>query len=87
MQQQGPLEPQQQGPLEPQQQGPLEPQQQGPLEPPSILATWKEVSKADIYNFLAICLHIGPVKKPQTSDYWSVNAGTHTSFAAQIMSR
>ena len=62
-------------------------QQQGPLEPRSIFATWKEVSKADIYNFLAICLHMGLVRKPQISDYWSVNAGVHSSYAAQIMSR
>ena len=62
-------------------------QKQGPLDPRSIFATWREVSKADIYNFLAICLHMGLVKKPQINDYWSVNPGTHTSYATQVMSR
>ena len=47
----------------------------------------KKVTVDDIKKFLAVCLHMGLVRKPKITDYWSIHAGTHSSYAPQIMPR
>ena len=64
-----------------------EQQSKGPLPPKSMWSTWKPVTLADMKNFLAICIHMGIVKKPTINDYWSSTASIHTSYASQVMGR
>ena len=64
-----------------------EKQRGGPLPAKSLWSSWKSVTMADVKNFLAICIHMGLVRKPAINDYWSTDAPIYTAYASQIMSR
>ncbi|KAK7097638.1 piggyBac transposable element-derived protein 4-like [Littorina saxatilis] len=59
----------------------------GTLPPKSAWARWKPVTIPDMRNFFACCIHMGIVKKPRMSDYWSRHPALHASYCSQLMSR
>ena len=59
----------------------------GNLSRRSIFRTWKPVSLEEMTKFLSILIHMGLVKKPQITDYWSTHPALSTTFASRLLKR
>ncbi|XP_025101120.1 piggyBac transposable element-derived protein 4-like [Pomacea canaliculata] len=53
----------------------------------SKINTWKSVQIHEVYNFLAIIVHMSVVHKPRISDYWAKRPFLQTTFPSRIMKR
>ena len=57
------------------------------LKKKSTWHNWMPVKLHEIYAFLALVLHMGIVRLPKISDYWSTDSFLKTEFSRGIMSR
>ncbi|GFO08101.1 PiggyBac transposase uribo2 [Plakobranchus ocellatus] len=48
---------------------------------------WTPVTLREMWNFIAICIHMGLDKKPTLHDYWTRHPVLHFSFAPKVMVR
>lgn len=48
---------------------------------------WTPITLAEFWQFLAVCLLMGLVKKPAVPDYWTTNHLFSTPSFGEIMSR
>lgn len=53
----------------------------------SIYNDWKEVSKYEIYKFLAVTTMMGVNHRPAVRDYWSTHPGLHTKWYSEMFQR
>ena len=60
---------------------------EAPLPKKTIFTWWKPVTIDNLRNFIACCIHMGFVKRPRISDYWSQHPALHASYCSQLMSR
>lgn len=58
-----------------------------PLGKRSWYRTWKPVTEDEVWTFITILIHMGIVKKPKLTDYWTTVPATHTAFASTLMKR
>ena len=56
------------------------------LSPRSMYVKWLPVTRDELWCFLAVCLHMGQVKKPKMSDYWSKSPSLNSTFCRSLMS-
>ncbi|GFN83543.1 PiggyBac transposable element-derived protein 4 [Plakobranchus ocellatus] len=48
---------------------------------------WTPFTLQEMWNFIAICIHMGLDKKPTLRDYWTRHPVLHSSFAPKVMVR
>ena len=58
-----------------------------PLPAKTVFTRWKDVTINNLRNFFACCIHMGTVKRPRMSDYWSRHPTLHASFCSSLMPR
>ena len=59
----------------------------GTLPPHSRANTWFQTTQGEMKQFIALCLLIGIVVKPQMANYWSINPLLKGSIFNSVMSR
>ncbi|GFO50628.1 PiggyBac transposable element-derived protein 4 [Plakobranchus ocellatus] len=48
---------------------------------------WTPVTLREMWNFIAICIHMDLDKKPTLRDYWTRHPVLHSSFSPKVMTR